>query len=635
MNPLDKSIDKSYSASKSAAANYSDKLSSDKTMTANVKQTVSELSPGDRIRGVVTNIIQREVTLSLDQSTVLTGRLNDTIALSIGQNASFEVITSSQNQLLLRFLPEAREQAQAGLILKALDAANLPDNERNQNIVKELLNQQLSIDSGSIHKLYQQTLAFKDISLSTLAAMNRYNIPVTQETAQQFEAYRNYEHRILLHLQNISGQFISVITQADTAQAQTAHQNLLEMLASNPGTDSSVLLNNDLTLSSPSDFTDLQEQPRSFIEQTFLNTEETVPSDVRIKQEQNLAQAAELNSIFLQDKAAGSMTASLRDSGLFAAENTGIQSNISGNPDSALSEAVSVSVQEASLGLTQDQALSSMLSSDSLKGLSDFFAQNEFFSNTIPSEILSKINTGKISVQALLSTLSELSKAPVSQTVVQSALSDLAKDPAYQELLQKSLQHRWTLSPSELTKENAIDQYYSKLSADILHTEQLTNSASLSEAAGSLSKSVENLKDMLDFQTLLNQLFPYIQMPIRFSDKTTHSELYVYTKKEALRKNPHEVSVLLHLDMEQLGPLDVFLNLKDTSINSRFYLEDKNSAAIVSQHLPELSSSLQSIGYSLTSEVILREASTDPVRDFIALDHPAGSVKRYTFDMRA
>ena len=96
-----------------------------------------------------------------------------------------------------------------------------------------------------------------------------------------------------------------------------------------------------------------------------------------------------------------------------------------------------------------------------------------------------------------------------------------------------------------MTKENALDEYYSRLTSDIKHTEQfLSSSATLNDAANALRTSVENLKDMLDFQTLLNQLFPYVQLPIRFSDKTTHSELYVYTKKEALHKNPHDISVV-------------------------------------------------------------------------------------------
>ncbi len=622
MNPLDRPLDKSYRSSQRTVSqsSSSDKSSVTKSSVASQKPATSELVSGDKIKGVVTDIVQREVKLTLNDSTILTGRLNDAISLSIGQSAEFEVIQSTQNQLLLRFLPEGKAQAQSGLISKALDAANLPNNERNQTIVKELLNNQLSIDNNSIHKLLQQSLAFKNTSIATLAIMSKYNVPVNPETTSQFEAYRNYEHRILGHLTNTTSQLIEIIAQPNLPQAAGAHQNLLSMLTSIPVSENSSLLNNDLTSSGASSKSALTNNSLANI---------TAASDLVTSASENppfvtLNHNTEVIPGFESSHESAASFPSAETSGL--------------SPEQQL-----VNPQESGALLSQDNITATLSKPDTplasllpQEGLQSFFTaiENiEYFSRTFSPETLAAIKDGSINIQDFLT---QLAGSAAASSESNAAFSALANDPAYQNFLQKVLQHRWTLSPEELTKENALDEYYSRLTSDIKHTEQfLSSSATLNDAANALRTSVENLKDMLDFQTLLNQLFPYVQLPIRFSDKTTHSELYVYTKKEALHKNPHDISVLLHLDMEQLGPLDVYLDLKGNSINSRFYLDDSSSAALIDQSLPELAVSLEAIGYSFKSEIILREESSDPVSDFIALEHTEGSVKRYSFDMRA
>ena len=48
---------------------------------------------------------------------------------------------------------------------------------------------------------------------------------------------------------------------------------------------------------------------------------------------------------------------------------------------------------------------------------------------------------------------------------------------------------------------------------------------------------------------------------------------YIPTRK-ILPKKDGQVSALLHLDMEHLGPLDVYVALKDTKVSTKFYVQN-------------------------------------------------------------
>ena len=94
------------------------------------------------------------------------------------------------------------------------------------------------------------------------------------------------------------------------------------------------------------------------------------------------------------------------------------------------------------------------------------------------------------------------------------------------------------------------------------------------------------------------------------------------------------ISVLPHLDMNYLGPIDIHLSLTGKSVAAKFYLEEELSKQVTQNNLPSLSEALAKKGYSLTSEVLTRETKPDPVKEFMQ-NTQAPLMKRYTFDIRA
>lgn len=88
---------------------------------------------------------------------------------------------------------------------------------------------------------------------------------------------------------------------------------------------------------------------------------------------------------------------------------------------------------------------------------------------------------------------------------------------------------------------------------------------------------MESIKSNIDFMNDLNKNMTYFQMPLRFSQSDANGELYVFTNKKALAQGTDNVSALLHLDMENLGPVDVFVRLNKKNVSTNFcHLRAKN-----------------------------------------------------------
>lgn len=55
-----------------------------------------------------------------------------------------------------------------------------------------------------------------------------------------------------------------------------------------------------------------------------------------------------------------------------------------------------------------------------------------------------------------------------------------------------------------------------------------------------------------------NNFMNFVQIPLRMSGHEGHGDLYVYKITEKI-EDKDELKALLHLDMDNLGPMDVFV----------------------------------------------------------------------------
>ena len=110
--------------------------------------------------------------------------------------------------------------------------------------------------------------------------------------------------------------------------------------------------------------------------------------------------------------------------------------------------------------------------------------------------------------------------------------------------------------------------------------------------------ALQNIRENVECMNQMNQMFQYVQLPLKLSGTQAQGELYVYTNKRNLAKKEGVLTAILHLDLEHLGNMDInlSLNMDTEQVISRFYLEE-DSIALLEEHIEELTQRLIKKGY--------------------------------------
>lgn len=184
--------------------------------------------------------------------------------------------------------------------------------------------------------------------------------------------------------------------------------------------------------------------------------------------------------------------------------------------------------------------------------------------------------------------------------------SDIFKDS-----LKESFGNRFLLKPEEVADEKSVSSLYERLNQEIkAMTNSLGNTVSHNTPLG---ETVNNLNNNINFMNEINQTFNYVQIPLKLSNKDTSGELYVYSRRKSLAKEDGSVSALLHLDMDNLGPLDVHVMMNsEKNVKTKFYLKDDEALDLIAANIEILNERLKNRGYSMSSEFVNKsEDKTD------------------------
>ena len=203
------------------------------------------------------------------------------------------------------------------------------------------------------------------------------------------------------------------------------------------------------------------------------------------------------------------------------------------------------------------------------------------------------------------------------------------------ELPEKLLADRWSIKPEDVESPERVEELYQKLG------KQLKGLSNLLEENGqrgsSAYQNVTNLSQNVDFLQQINQTYAYIQLPLHLRQgEHKTGELFVYTNKKNLAKKDGQVSALLHLDMEHLGPLDVYVALKDTKVSTKFYVQNDAILDYLEANMDVLTERLQKRGYDRKCETTLHTELQQTAQAMTPLLKTEGSVPvaQYAFDVR-
>ncbi len=205
--------------------------------------------------------------------------------------------------------------------------------------------------------------------------------------------------------------------------------------------------------------------------------------------------------------------------------------------------------------------------------------------------------------------LNELAKnfetADLSNTIETAAWKKLFSGDEYNKLLKNNISSQWLLKPDQVENKENIDNLYQRLGNQIKHmTETINNTIG---AESKLGQAANNLQNNLDFMNQINQLFQYVQLPLQMTGQNVHGDLYVYKNKNKRMSEDGSVSAILHLDMEHLGPIDVYVKMVEKKVSTNFYVADDSILDLINDNIHILNERLDKRGYTMSVTMKLQD----------------------------
>ncbi len=536
------------------------------------------LTVGSAISGQVMKVEGDTVYVKLP-SEVLTAKLQEGVNLQPGQSVTFAVSGISDKQITLQAL--FQNSAQTQVLGKALEQAGIAQTADSLSMVDAMMREGMSVDKNSLWQMYRQVLDYPQTTGENIVLMNRLQIPVNDLTAAQFQ-----------NLQNANGQ----LAQAANALTDSLFAEFADMAAQSPQEAASFM--KELVLF-------LGESSQTEAGQVGALGQE-VPQDVQLAD--GNPQAVAENSAGQTDAAEDPATA--RMAGGQAAEN-GVDARL----------AFDGQVQTETDGRqVQAEADNRQLQTSGLDK-----------QGTEGQAALSK--TAENTVQSSTDSLAELMKSDLFTKGDTRQLLRLFSSKEFRNLLTEQMKENFLLKPEMVADKEEVEQFFTKLREQVSRLAQTVSEAG--KAQTQLFTQTNQLRENLDFLHQLSQTMQYVQLPLRMAGQETTGDLYVYANKKGLTKED-SISAFLHLDMEHLGPVDVYVAMQNRKVNTHFYLQDDAMIDFIQAHIHLLNERLEQKGYQMQTEVSQKDTPSK-VTEEMRKDQEEESVciNQYSFDVRA
>ena len=248
-----------------------------------------------------------------------------------------------------------------------------------------------------------------------------------------------------------------------------------------------------------------------------------------------------------------------------------------------------------------------------------------------PEALVKSMLLGKLSGKELLEEVNRfLEKDEVPD---REELFKLLDGKEFKQILKGEMNRQWLLMPDEVAEENSVDKLYERLNSQMKQLQQALNQAAKTDTP--LAKTVANVNSNIDFMNQLNQMFTYVQLPLKMQNQEANGELFVYTNKKSLAKKDGAVSALLHLDMEHLGSVDVHVTLTDQKVATKFYLKDDAALDLIEANINLLNEHLNKRGYSMNAQFVKQEEERNVMNEILEQNKNISVLADYSFDARA
>lgn len=534
------------------------------------------LTVGSAISGQVIKVEGDTVYVKLP-SEVLTAKLQEGVNLQSGQSVTFAVSGISDKQITLQAL--FQNSAQTQVLGKALEQAGIAQTADSLSMVDAMMREGMSVDKNSLWQMYRQVLDHPQTTGENIVLMNRLQIPVDDLTAAQFQ-----------NLQNANGQ----LAQAANTLTDSLFAEFTDMAVQSPQEAAAFMKELVLLLGKSS------QTEAGQVGALPLEGQE-VPGDV---------QPADGN----QQPAAGNSTG---------------QTDAAGQPAGGQTAENGVDARLAFDGQVQTETDGRQVQAEADGGrLQGSNAEKLSTDGQVVSS-----ETAENSSQPGADSLAELMKSDLFTKGDTRQLLRLFASKEFRSLLTEQMKENFLLKPEMVADKEEVEQFFTKLREQVSRLAQTVSEAG--KAQTQLFTQTNQLRENLDFLHQLSQTMQYVQLPLRMAGQETTGDLYVYANKKGLTKED-SISAFLHLDMEHLGPVDVYVAMQNRKVNTHFYLQDDAMIDFIQAHIHLLNERLEQKGYQMQTEVSQKD-TLSKVTEEMRKDQEEESVciNQYSFDVRA
>lgn len=595
-----------------------------------------DLKTGQTISGQVIEVDGKDIKLLLSNNQTINAKLEGNINALLGQTLSFEVKNTEDGLTSLR--PLYTNLNNSMNVTNALSSAGLPVTDSYSRMVSAMMDENMPINKQAIHDMSKQINSFKDANPETVVRLTKLGLSVNELTINQFENYKGLERQIIGNVDTIADGFAKMISDslsqavkdnnitdisskinaslAETAEGNVKNKNLLStFLDSITGQNKdSMQLKADLAL------VDNEALTGEKIKADIFDTTKAILELINPKDSSDTVISNEMKA-FVAEFSNEMKTFATEFSKEFKEvlnENSG-ETNSDGNVTKDLG-------RESILNELNKEILNNQENkSDVIK----FFNVNT--DKEITGESVLKLSTDLLNI---------LNKDKnLFPDDVKTKLLKLLSSEEFSGLVKDNLSKQMLLKPEEAATSKNIEDLYSKI---INNTDKaLSVLESLNSKNAEIAEAANNIKENVQFMNELNHAVTYVQLPLLMNNKSAHGDLYVYTNKRSLKNNDGNISALLHLDMDNLGPMDIYVSLVNkTKLNTHFYLQDDETIDFIEKHIDYLNKRLSDKGYDLSMNVSVKnkpKEATDITEEFFKDDPKTqGSVAvKVSFDVRA
>lgn len=626
--------------------------------TQKLVSSMQELEPGSTFEGTVNSVKNGKVVLALGNGQTITARLDGKVSIQPGESMFFQVRSNDGTTIALR------PYVQAGninnpILLNALTAAGVPATERNITMVDSMMKEQMSISRQSILDMGRVVGSNPNVNVNTAVLMTKIGLPVSAEMASQFENYMVDQHAIVDEMDLAMNQLGRLLGDADSGEEQSfeLYGKVLDILNGEGET--------------PAQTTDgLQQNDTG----TMVNAGENIEMEAAVQQSKDGAAAEDVQKQVQQQNTKDliSMGAAGQEQSAGVAENTEniVGEQTAGNAAQSMQTGIdaadvlkntqadtaadfkNVQGQTDTLEQILDQNgldhLKRLLQNiPTLTGNTDLFEvqeEEDVFVDTMSGDDAGKKAfelaqaepevTLKQSMTAedFLNTLRDALKQ--NQEYGFAGMTKLFGSKEFAAILKNRAEKQWLLEPEQLREASKVSDLYERLDHQMKQMENVMKAAGVTQ--NSFVQTAADIRSNVEFMNQINQVYTYVQLPLKLSGQNASGDLYVYTNKKKLNDPEAELTAFLHLDLDNLGSTDVSIRMKDKNVKTNFYIADDASYDLIEKHLPVLEKRLAQKGYRCSITMSKEEKKVEFVEDFLQRDMPqAGTLHRYSFDVRA